>query len=483
MDRGMRHSFSERAAPALGPLALGALAPALALQLLHGRHSTFSGTFHFAAVGVTALAAAVAAFGLTVVGARRGDGRAVLVGTGFTVMAALLAIHGLATPGILIGGNGIISFTGAATLPVGGAILALSALPALRRPHAIRELLALQALGAAAVLALGIAGMAVPSLVPAVPKPGSAPAWTALALGAFFYGVLALRALKTYLLTRRSADLLVVVGIGWLAAALPPAMLWNYLDLAWWLGHCFELCGIVIVGAAVAGDLHRASQSRPLAGDLRAEDLVAAEEAFLGGRVRALTRLLAEKDTSTEEHTRRVALRAVQVGEELGLAAGRLRSLAIGGLLHDIGKLSVPEAILKKPAPLTDDEFDVIRKHPAWGDQLLRELGGFRDTVRQLVRSHHERLDGTGYPDGLSAAQLDLDTRILMTCDVYDALVSPRVYREAWTHARAIELLREESATAFDPRCVAALEAVLEREQRSDLPEMLDARLKPAIAV
>src|SRR6266545_3243967 len=376
MDRGMRHSFSERAAPALGPLALGALAPALALQLLHGRHSTFSGTFHFAAVGVTALAAAVAAFGLTVVGARRGDGRAVLVGTGFTVMAA---------------------------------------------PHAIRELLALQALGAAAVLALGIAGMAVPSLVPAVPKPGSAPAWTALALGAFFYGVLALRALKTYLLTRRSADLLVVVGIGWLAAALPPAMLWNYLDLAWWLGHCFELCGIVIVGAAVAGDLHRASQSRPLAGDLRAEDLVAAEEAFLGGRVRALTRLLAEKDTSTEEHTRRVALRAVQVGEELGLAAGRLRSLAIGGLLHDIGKLSVPEAILKKPAPLTDDEFDVIRKHPAWGDQLLRELGGFRDTVRQLVRSHHERLDGTGYPDGLSAAQLDLDTRILMTCDVYDA--------------------------------------------------------------
>src|SRR6266545_4736145 len=393
MDRGMRHSFSERAAPALGPLALGALAPALALQLLHGRHSTFSGTFHFAAVGVTALAAAVAAFGLTVVGARRGDGRAVLVGTGFTVMAALLAIHGLATPGILIGGNGIISFTGAATLPVGGAILALSALPALRRPHAIRELLALQALGAAA----------------------------ALALGAFFYGVLALRALKTYLLTRRSADLLVVVGIGWLAAALPPAMLWNYLDLAWWLGHCFELCGIVIVGAAVAGALHRASQSRPLAGDLRAEDLVAAEEAFLGGRVRALTRLLAEKDTSTEEHTRRVALRAVQVGEELGLAAGRLRSLAIGGLLHDIGKLSVPEAILKKPAPLTDDEFDVIRKHPAWGDQLLRELGGFRDTVRQLVRSHHERLDGTGYPDGLSAAQLDLDTRILMTCDVYDA--------------------------------------------------------------
>src|SRR5439155_5109104 len=131
MNQLMRHSVSERIAPALAPLAVGALVPALALHVLHGRHATFTGTFHFAAVGVTALAAAVAALGLTIVGARRGDGRALLVGTAFTAMASLLAIHGLATPGILVGYNGVISFTGAATLPVGGAILALSALPGL----------------------------------------------------------------------------------------------------------------------------------------------------------------------------------------------------------------------------------------------------------------------------------------------------------------------------------------------------------------
>jgi hypothetical protein len=479
----MRHSVSERIAPALAPLTVGALVPALALQVLHGRHSTFTGTFHFAAVGVTALGAALAAAGLTVVGARRGDGRALLVGTGFTAMAALLAIHGLATPGILIGFNGVISFTGAATLPVGGAILALSALPGLRRPRAIRELLVLQGVVVVSVLGLGLAGMLVPSLVPPVPKPGSPAAWAALLVGAFFYLVLALRALKTYLLTRRAADLLVVVGIGWLAAALPPAMLWSYTDLAWWLGHCFELCGIVLVGAAVAADLHRAVQSRPLAGDLTGEELVSAEEAFLGGRVRALTRLLAEKDTSTEEHTRRVALLAVQVGAELGLPPSRLRSLAIGGLLHDIGKLSVPESILKKPAPLDEDEFGVIRRHPDWGDQLLRELGGFSDRVRQLVRSHHERLDGTGYPDGLCAEQVDVDTRILTVCDVYDALVSARVYRAAWTHDQAIELLRKEAGSALDTRCVAALELVLERERGEDLSDALVERLRPAVAI
>src|SRR5581483_10485409 len=128
--------------------------------------------------------------------------------------------------------------------------------------------------------------------------------------------------------------------------------------------------------------------------------------------------------------TRRVALRAVQVGEELGLSAGRLRSLAIGGLLHDIGKLSVPERILKKPSGLTDEEYAVIKKHPEWGDRLLRELGGFGDQVRRLVRSHHERLDGSGYPDGLAEPELDMDTRIMAVCDVYDALVSPRVYRD-----------------------------------------------------
>jgi HD-GYP domain-containing protein (c-di-GMP phosphodiesterase class II) len=252
-------------------------------------------------------------------------------------------------------------------------------------------------------------------------------------------------------------------------AADRPALLFTYLDLGWWLGHLFELVGIVLVGIPVAIDLRRAAESRPLWGDLSAAELVAKEEAFLGSRVRALTLRLAEKDGSTEEHTRRVALRAVQVGEELGLPPHRLRDLAIGGLLHDIGKLSVPDRILKKPGPLTDEEFDLVKQHPEWGRKLLGELGGFGDTVRRLVLDHHERLTGDGYPRGLEGGQLELDTRLLTVCDVYDALVSPRVYRPAWTHERAIALLREESGTAFDPRCVAALERVLARERGVDL--------------
>jgi HD-GYP domain-containing protein (c-di-GMP phosphodiesterase class II) len=310
--------------------------------------------------------------------------------------------------------------------------------------------------------------MVVPSLVPSVPEPGSGAAIAALVVGVALFAILLLRALKTYLLTHRIADMAVVIGVAWLVAALPAALLMNYMDLGWWFGHLFELLGIVIVGGTVAVDLYRSAQSRSLVGDLRGAELVAEEEAFLGARVRALTQLLADKDESTEAHTRRVALRAVQVGEELGLAPGRLRALAIGGLLHDIGKLSVPERILKKPAALDEEEFTVIKLHPGRGVKLLHELGGFGAAVHDLVHSHHERLDGKGYPRGLKDCDLSLDTRILTVCDVYDALVSPRVYRDAWTHEAAVQLLREETGAAFDERCVSALERVLSREEQHE---------------
>jgi HD-GYP domain-containing protein (c-di-GMP phosphodiesterase class II) len=117
--------------------------------------------------------------------------------------------------------------------------------------------------------------------------------------------------------------------------------------------------------------------------------------------------------------------------------------------------------ILNKPGALTDAEFAEIRRHPESGRRLLDELGGFSETVRRLVSDHHERLDGTGYPRGLEDEDLTIETRILAACDVYDALVSDRVYRSAWTPERALALLHDESGTGFDPKVVAALERVV----------------------
>ena len=460
----MRSLLRAQTASALTVCAAGVALPALTLILV-GRNEVHPGDgLHFYGVGFTAVAATAAAVALTIAGARRSDARTVLAGTAFSVMAALLALHGLATPGVIVGWNGLVAFTGGATLVVGAAVLALAALPAVNRPGSVRPLLVLQAVLLLSVAVVGLVGMLRPELVPSVPEAGSPLALTLLAVGLVLFAFLEVRAINTYLLTRRHADLLVVVGLSFLATALVGALVLNYMQLGWWLGHGFELLGIVMVGIPVAVDLRRAQPSRSLTGGPRAGELVRAEHAFLGARVRALTLRLAEKDEYTEGHTRRVALRAVLVGEELGLAPNRLRMLATGGLLHDIGKLSVPDEILKKPGSLGEDEFAVIKKHPEWGHKLLGELGGFSDGVRRLVLDHHERLDGNGYPNGRVAAQLDIETRILTVCDVYDALLSVRVYRDAWTHDKAMALLHEQTGAAFDAACVRALELVLRRD-------------------
>jgi HD-GYP domain-containing protein (c-di-GMP phosphodiesterase class II) len=446
-------------------LGTSAIVPVGLLILFGDRHVMPPMWVHFYGVGVSALVATAAAVVLTTVGAREGDSRTVIVGGGFALMAALLAVHGLTTPGMLVGQNGLIAVTGAATLPVGAAIMMLAALPAFSGERAIRRVLAVEAALGLAIVVFSVLGAVVPSTVPGVPAPRSAAAIALFAVGLALYGVLAVRAMNTFLLTRRAADFAAVLGIVLLACALYGALILSFMNLGWWLGHIFEMAGILVVGASLVYDLRRGRRSRALVGDLRAAELVAAEEAYLGARVRALMERLGAKDSSTEEHTRRVAMLAVELGERLGLSPTRLRSLAIGGLLHDIGKLSIPESILKKPASLDDDEYAVVKLHPERGRELLNELGGFDETVARLVLDHHERLDGSGYPRGVDAEELDLATRILAVCDVYDALVSPRVYRPAWAQEEALALLRDESESAFDARCVEALERVVAPER------------------
>ena len=154
-------------------------------------------------------------------------------------------------------------------------------------------------------------------------------------------------------LTRRIADFAVIFGLVLLASALYGALVLTLMDLGWWLGHLFEVVGTAVVGASAAYDLRRGRRSRPLAGDLRAVEIVASEEAFLGARVRARMLTLAAKDTSTEEHTRRVAALAVEMGDWLGLSAGRLRSLAIGDCCMTWASSRCPTRSSRSSAPST----------------------------------------------------------------------------------------------------------------------------------
>ncbi len=451
--------------PSVAALAAAALVPVVVYLAGAGVMVHVPMPIHLVVVAAAGLLAGAAAVAMSVVGVRLNDGRAVLLGFAFSVMALLLVLHALATPGVLVGDNGLVQAAGALNIPIGGLILCASALPGLRRPLNARRLLRLQTATLTVLALVGVSALVVPGMIPAVPRPGTTVATAVFLLSAPMLALLAHRAARTFLLTRRRADALVAFGVVLLAGGEFGLLRYGMMDLGWWSAHALEVAGIGLVGVPAALDLRHATASRPLVGDLRAEHVVADEEAFLGGRVHALLARLADKDGSTEGHTRRVATLAVQIGEQLGLPAHRLRLLALGGLLHDMGKLTIPDEILNKPGKLTDAEFDVIKGHPAAGRELLTELGSFPPLVLDLVESHHERLDGRGYPNHAPAAQLEVEVRILTVADVYDALTADRVYREAWPMERALSILDEDTGTAFDGECVKALKAVVAPEQ------------------
>ncbi len=248
---------NERSLPLVAAVATMAIVPGAVMEWAAGEPVAVSSSAHFGLVLAGALAAAVAAAILTIAGVRRRDGRTVLLGTAFSTMTALLAVHGLATPGVLAGPNGVVAFAGAASLPAGALILAFSALPALRRPRQIGPLIAAQVAIAAAILALGASALVFPSIVPAVPSTGDTAAYLLLTGGLALLALIGVRAVRTWQLTRRPGDLLMVAGIAWLALALAAQLIVPFTQLGFYMGHVLELAGVVALGLPAALDLRR----------------------------------------------------------------------------------------------------------------------------------------------------------------------------------------------------------------------------------
>jgi putative two-component system response regulator len=157
----------------------------------------------------------------------------------------------------------------------------------------------------------------------------------------------------------------------------------------------------------------------------------------------ALLRTLEAKDLKLRRHCERVAKFASHIGDQIALSAEDSRTLKLGALLHDIGNIGIPDSILLKPGGLTQMEYDEMKLHPIIGQQIIKPLQSCAD-ASTLLRSHHEKLDGSGYPDGLSGDEIPLLVRILSVVDVYDSLRSERAYREAFRHEDALEILQKE---------------------------------------
>jgi putative two-component system response regulator len=178
-------------------------------------------------------------------------------------------------------------------------------------------------------------------------------------------------------------------------------------------------------------------------------------EMFLG-QVQMAVRMLEKKDIYTRGHSNRVATYAVRTAVHLGFTGELLDQIRLGGELHDIGKIGTRDAVLNKPGPLTPEEFDEVKKHVIEGEEILEPLRREHPVVLQIVRSHHERLDGSGFPDGLAGEAIPIAARIVAVADAFDAMTTNRAYREPRSSADAVQELERFKAVQFDGAVVDA---------------------------
>jgi len=191
-------------------------------------------------------------------------------------------------------------------------------------------------------------------------------------------------------------------------------------------------------------------------------ELTLAYDATIEGWARALEL----RDMETEGHSQRVVELTLQMAHKLGISAEELVHVRRGALLHDIGKMGIPDKILQKPGPLTEEEWQAMRQHPVYAFEWLSSIEFLRPAL-DIPYCHHEKWDGSGYPRGLQAEQIPLPARIFAVIDVWDALNSDRPYRQAWPESKVMAYLQEQAGVHFDPQVVNAFIALLAKNNRS----------------
>jgi HD-GYP domain-containing protein (c-di-GMP phosphodiesterase class II) len=239
------------------------------------------------------------------------------------------------------------------------------------------------------------------------------------------------------------------------------------------------------VGLVVAEEIQRARYAPlailPLLGLLavfarerkvRLAQLLELNEAYHGTAL-VLGDVVEADDGYTGEHSRGVVRLCLAVGARLGLGAQRMRNLEFGALLHDVGKIAIPKEIINKPGKLDEREWMIIRTHTIEGQKLLDTVGGFMRDVGLIVRSHHERWDGGGYPDGLARDQIPLESRIISVCDTWSAMRTDRSYRRSLPFNLAVEEMRSVAGSQLDPSVVAALLDIVADEALEEQPASL----------
>ena len=454
----VRPRTSSRTAAFLVPVSALVLPMGLVAAL---RGSSFdvlfqSVTFHlFVVSGIAACALAVAVVA-TVAAARSARHHLEPLAGGCLAVGIFMLGHGLTTPGIF----GRPSQVWVARLPVlaiAGFAIGLWLVHRRGELRGERRHTTGRLAAAAVVMAIPTAVLVADPTILGQPFDGESAVRDVVAIGA---GTLLLHAgLVHWRRWRWSGSSLQfsLTLAAWLStAALVSLQLGTMWRISWWDYHAFLLAGF---GAAVAAILLGRRQTRPVDEALDAAFDADPFSHIVSGypeTLRALVAAVEAKDHYTHGHSARVAELAVRLGIELGLGPEQLRSLARGAYLHDVGKIGIPDAVLNKPGRLEEHERAWIEQHPETGEQMVSQSRALFETLG-VIRHHHERYDGGGYPDGLAGDGIPLGARVCAVADVWDALTSDRSYRRAMTHAEAVDVLSSGSGSHFDPAVVGAL--------------------------
>jgi hypothetical protein len=427
---------------------------------------------HFFIVTVVSLLAFGLAALLAVAAVQIAQYRVLFFCLGFMAMGGIFAVHGIDTPGIIKTGS---------AARYAGAVLGVSAylslfIPALffaasytpltaaferRLPFSPAGwLIVLLGTALAIYAALAVAGTELIAQLPFGVKPYSTVmGLTTIALLMFS----AWRQAGSYLVARLPLQGILVTSFILLAEAQVIMMLGTVWRLSWWEYHGLMLLAVSVAVWALAAQRARGQSLRSVIEATMELEVKVGVELEHAESIAALAAAVEAKDENTRGHNTRVAEFAVRIGRAMELPTDALRTLARAGLLHDVGKIGIPDAILNKPGSLDPHEWTIIKRHPALGHEILLRVPSLRREA-EIVIAHHERIDGSGYPRGLRGDEIPLEARILAVADTYDVLISNRPYRQAFDSDRAIRILREESGThLWEPAVRALLRSLGER--------------------
>jgi len=424
---------------------------------------------HFVIVTVVSLLAFGLAVLLAIAAMQIAQYRVLFLCLGFMAMGGIFAVHGIETPGVLMSGKYVAAVKGVSaylSLFVPALFFAASYTPITaaferRLPYSPAGwLIVLVGTALAIYGALAIGGTELVARLPFGVKPYStAMAVTTIALLLFA----ATRQARAYVAARLPLQGMLVLAFILLAEAQVIMLLGTAWKLSWWEYHWLMLIGVSIAVGSLAAQRAKGQSLRSvMEATLELEVKVGAELEHADTIV-ALAAAVEARDENTRGHNHRVAELAVRIGRAMELPTDTLRTLARAGLLHDVGKIGMPDSILSKPGPLDPAEWTMIKRHPEVGHDILGRVASLRREAA-IVVAHHERVDGSGYPRGLRGEQIPLEARIVAVADTYDVLISDRPYRKAFDNEHAVRILREESEThLWEPAVRALLRSLGER--------------------